>query len=998
MTQFKNAVDELINDLVDSGFINDVIDFGTKLINGLDSLVNTFGGLGSTLLAIGLIVGGKKGLFTDFIKNIPVLIEGFKQFSNSGIKLNEVMSILGKTFKNTKGEAVAFSTALSTTGLGIAIAGVTLVISYLSKVVSNIKQSQQAVRDFAKETKSLNESLDDYAKRIGQVYEVLNNEYSTTEEIINAKNELTKIQNELNESYGNYNDILKDTNATIKEQNVLLINNALDKNKEVIDKAKENAGNVWSVGGIITNAVGTEYDNALEFLNEEVRFRSDDITDKSDLIEYAKLRDNLLGDIFTQDASGALYFDNSLDKRDILQRIQEAERTLGNMDSLVANELLEDLKEYEETFSTGIENYSDIMDAIGQDITSTKYADDYNNAMEKYFEYLQTGTDESREELVASVDKLWKDAAAESNTASQYWINSFFKDYKDNINQDVLESAWKEMQSGTTHALTRDRNSMDALSIYSNWLTSQNVASDEILRYIQGGGNVSLSDEQKEYIEAIRGIFTQYGIDFNNGINKLVEEGLLYDTNTADLRKEIASAKQLAASSGLMTEEQFDELGINTLEELDAWKKIRDAAKDATDAARMYYLETSNIGETTDPSEILSNMQEQYKPAFDALAESYRAIWSTEGFDISKVTSEQINAVNTQLVAFNDKLKETGLDGISDDLIDDFILKLSEVDVIDEETFGTDKAAEVQQAYDDVATAIVNNLAPAIGQASGATAELIQKQLTELGVTNAEEVVLSRLGYTAETYAKAKEAAAEANIDLDAEISSLDREQIALIANNEALMEYYRGRLLAGSIDVNTEDDVNALLNMCDALDIAKIGTLELAKVQKDLAYANSLMAQGIRQNSLAMQQDATRIINDTISAIQNAGKEAGVKWESLQYDANAIPGSSSTSSAPSPQDFDWIERVIKKIQRAVTNLGKVADATYKKWEERLGGVTGKYEKLQEEIIIQQQAEQAYLAEANAIGLNEVYASKVRDGLMDIETITDETLKEQIQK
>ena len=55
-----------------------------------------------------------------------------------------------------------------------------------------------------------------------------------------------------------------------------------------------------------------------------------------------------------------------------------------------------------------------------------------------------------------------------------------------------------------------------------------------------------------------------------------------------------------------------------------------------------------------------------------------------------------------------------------------------------------------------------------------------------------------------------------------------------------------------------------------------------------------------------------------------------------------------------------------------------------------------KMSKLNEEISIQQQAYDRYMQQANSVGLSEDYAQKVRDGLIDIEEITDEDLKDKI--
>ena len=109
---------------------------------------------------------------------------------------------------------------------------------------------------------------------------------------------------------------------------------------------------------------------------------------------------------------------------------------------------------------------------------------------------------------------------------------------------------------------------------------------------------------------------------------------------------------------------------------------------------------------------------------------------------------------------------------------------------------------------------------------------------------------------------------------------------------------------------------------------------------------------------------------------------------------------SSSNSSSDSTKDkteevIDWIEVYLNEMSRAteiaVDNIDRaigLASKQAKAYEA--------IEKVQEEITANQRAADKYLAKANSVGLNETYASKVRNGTLDIETITDEDLKKKI--
>lgn len=951
MTQFRNAVDELINDLVDSGFINDVIDFGTTLINGLDEIIKRFGGFNTLLMAAGLIAGGKTGFFASFKDNMPVLIEGLKEFTTSGSKVNEMTTLLGKSFENAKGEAIAFGTALkSAIGVGV-ITVIVAIVSQVNKYIQKIKEMRQASRDLAKETQEQNKTLDDYAKKIADARSIIEDETSTTNEIIDAKKELVNIQNELNESYDTYNEIIGNVNSSIEANNRLL----LAQKQLNLDEAIASA-----------NATG-EGRRATDFY--ENGFRGDDIT-------LANVIEKYVGSVETFEGNSP---------EEYLKNLQELRATLvrsGNEEDIGwASYINDEITRIEE----GIDNYSSVYLNEGENAARTLYKEAYAELEDAYINNLEKGTEQTEAALQEAVDRMYREGGNVQSITS--WLEQRYTPYFNNIKKENVANNWsKEFES-----IAKEINQHMGESFYE-------LTYEDILAGARGDNlDGKITDFQMKDIQELKDKFFEVGIDFVDGLDALVEKGTIGHEADIDFNTQLAEARQKAIDSGLMTADQFDSLGISTAEELDIWnQKVAGSATQATEAIRMYTLATSELEEALDASEMLKNMESQYKPAFDAMATAYQAIWSDkdvfQGTD--KVTTEQIESVRSQIESINASLKEAGEEGVDTDVLDDFILKLSDA--------STD-ADTAQEAFNNLATAVVDSLNPALSHASGETATLMQKTLTELGVTNAAAVVFSRLGYTAEQYAAAKEEADKHNLDLDKEIGDLSAEELSLIANNEALMTLYQNRILYNNMDLNTEADIENMLELANAFGLAAVSGIKLAEIESRLANIDMLRSTG---RSVMADHEFNKLKEDII-----AGAEVGINV-APKYNGNSV-ASNDKSGSDSKQKFDWIERAIKKIQRAVTNLGKVADATYKKWGDRIDALmgkteefndeiggdkfyAGKYQKLKEEIALQEQAAQAYMAEADAIGLSAEYRSKVMNGLMDIETVTDEKLKEQI--
>lgn len=106
---------------------------------------------------------------------------------------------------------------------------------------------------------------------------------------------------------------------------------------------------------------------------------------------------------------------------------------------------------------------------------------------------------------------------------------------------------------------------------------------------------------------------------------------------------------------------------------------------------------------------------------------------------------------------------------------------------------------------------------------------------------------------------------------------------------------------------------------------------------------------------------------------------------------------SSSGASSDSKTNFDWIEVAISRIERAISNLDKQVNNTFKSWSSRNSNLVKELNKVKEEITLQEQAYDAYMREANAIGLSSYWVNKIKNGSLNISVLTDKDLIEKIQ-
>lgn len=108
--------------------------------------------------------------------------------------------------------------------------------------------------------------------------------------------------------------------------------------------------------------------------------------------------------------------------------------------------------------------------------------------------------------------------------------------------------------------------------------------------------------------------------------------------------------------------------------------------------------------------------------------------------------------------------------------------------------------------------------------------------------------------------------------------------------------------------------------------------------------------------------------------------------------------GDTGKTAEQTLETFDWIEIKIQQIERAIASLERKANAAYKTFKTRNTQLENQIAKVNEEITVQQQAYDEYIKKANSIGLKKEYREKVQNGTLQIEDITNDSLKEKIQK
>ena len=132
------------------------------------------------------------------------------------------------------------------------------------------------------------------------------------------------------------------------------------------------------------------------------------------------------------------------------------------------------------------------------------------------------------------------------------------------------------------------------------------------------------------------------------------------------------------------------------------------------------------------------------------------------------------------------------------------------------------------------------------------------------------------------------------------------------------------------------------------------------------------------------------------------SGKPAGSSKPKTKPVSSPSPTpSSDNSSSDSAKDFketiDYIEMAIDRIERQIKNIERIAGSAYNTFAKRNNALKDQLSSINEELDIQQAGYDRYIQEADSVSLSEDYKNQVRNGTIDISTITDESLAENIK-
>ena len=940
-------------------------------------------------------------------------------------------------------------------GVGLLIQGI---VTAIDDWVNRAEKTKKAAREISDEIKNMNQTLKENKKLVeesGEEYIKLSkgvNDFgkniSLSEEDYSRYVELSKsmadVFPELIKGYNDLNEPIVKNIESIKELNALLEEQRLQSYNEMIyGKSEENKGKTNFQ--VQAEAFKYGYDNSLDNMSDYERNVVDMIRNDLDgFMEIVAKYTNIEREGLSKNYSSDLI------REEIESRLGKEAANIYDIANNQKSVLSDDIAAFAK-YAASPEYQRAIQarkDGVKLSVEEQKALNDVRVARRNYIgesqgilSANQEYTDQMREMLSAFVntnesfssltDEQKSYALTFAKNISGEWFSEVLNDSEANDQKqfsifaseivDALSSSEPEIQDAFVSLFNLDEKAKElTYNEYKDFV-------DGIIQTI-----INEFGEDSEMVKAFKSLLGYTPTrDETSEATKRTISGYL---NDADASTGKSTAKRAESGYSYRTDLSNSDLFVRALEGMsksdydfvssgklstDAWSDFNAKVKEAGGLAaleidKIQDLISEAIKKTgaeieedtkTTGSDLIKTLQSQMAPALNALGEAYNAIFnggeSGDEFNMAAVTIAQLESVRSAVESLTSN-EEWGIKVDTAD-VDKLINILGNVNTT---------AEDAQAAFDDFATSIANAVIPNIEHLTEASYQAGIQALQEMGIVNAEEVLISRIGLSLEEFKEAKEAANAAGINTDGDIKNLSDLNMADIEAQNSLAKFIAEKIRTNGVTIQTSGDIANLVSLVKAA-YGTAGALEQVYngINRLRSEASKAVSEGGYTAAHEMEKAAdafetkfsdTAWVQSQINEIWNNAQvsvdfDGGNAANSAGSSGGGGGGGSDSDSANEfSEEIDWIERRQKALSDALTDIQGMVDFTYADWDTRLAHIGMKYQNLNDQITLSQQAMERYQRAMADVGLDEEYAAKVRAGIIDLETITDESLKNRI--
>lgn len=330
-----------------------------------------------------------------------------------------------------------------------------------------------------------------------------------------------------------------------------------------------------------------------------------------------------------------------------------------------------------------------------------------------------------------------------------------------------------------------------------------------------------------------------------------------------------------------------------------------------------------------------------------------------------------------------------------------------------------------KSAFDNLVTTWIDNKG-VLSELTEENAGLATAMLKNMGIANAEEVVAARLRKEHEDLAAQKYYDANASADLEnatmSGIAAFVDEAVAAGISQQAMTELALEKISVNDIKIDTASDIDQVIALANAAGASTFALEKLARAKSAFESINSAIAKStaqlanpsigspiaagltmatemLKSNTMAELSEAQKTLED----IANGTFDYQFTLDPDEYKKAVYNGVNSNKPSGSKKDkkdfseiFDWVEIDIKRVDEKIQDLqDKITDTS--NWKPKNTLTDTVIDEMANKLSALQSQMDTYQKKADSYNLSPTYIDKIKNGTLEIETITDEVIANNIK-
>lgn len=792
---------------------------------------------------------------------------------------------------------------------GLALAGNILVSLVISKVISTVYEMAQAsdtvgkaAKEAADEFSSASSDIESYKKQVEDLYSTINNSSSSIEDVTNARKQLLSIQDEMISKFGSEKEVIDLVTQAVGVQTEA-IGGQTKAFEELSRKKWLETLNDFNK----SQNFGTDLANGFQGYSTNLdRAKDEYFNYNKGVLDFGFVGENLpefkqalksldvdMDDTFIRVNGNATEVYNTLLEIENLAKKYNVDEDFQKSVGIAANQA----KEISDKYKDFLDQYT-LNEEILPDET---YKKDYKSLTEKYTAYqkaFEDGDEEAQNEAIQQYAETLSSAAAKALENGDEEVADYFKSMYPTIQNEVsswlFEINFKPNVNGLKDTVEQN------LKVF----TDKGYTTEQLADF---DPSKSTDEELNNAYNNLQEALKDYGLSVTDLISTFEKLGLIVSQSKKQLLDKYSGNKddiEKMDSGDLEIAYKVDNKTIKTWDQL--IQKIREYKQQAEAASKVKpFTEQEMISKINGLSEgfeeldkIMNSMNDKDKP-----------------FDYALLDNKK----------FKEIFQDCGNEYTS------FVKKVSD---------SPKDVKGCQDAFNDLVTKWINST-DIIKGLSDDTADLTTAMLSNMGVSNAEELVTEALAAKHAQLAAQKYIDANASNDLkDAtldEYVQLLNEASGSEVSKAALAQLELAKLAVNNVKIDTASDIEQVIALANAAGASAANLLELQR-------AESILGQ-IEAGTLDMDVPGNNLLADYANNTKNKLNNNTFKFEYEELDPEKFKkaiydggvktntpskGSKGSQGAKDNSTIDWIKRSAELLERESTRLQTAIDDTWK--------------------------------------------------------------------